>query len=338
MGDGGPQGVEFVYADMTHDAGQWRSAQHHLAEAKRLAGAEVDGHPTFGVYADVVKETYLSAARAVRDHLEGGRSATGTVAALIDANTAETTSRDDNTDGRVRTAGGGGVPAPGGGSPTGPGGGPRGGGEPEATLEPDPTIEPVPGGRTPLWLVDDDRDGRPDVLEDEDRDGVLDVWETGRDGGTPRIWRDRDHDGVPDIFLDGDSDGVADVLQDSDGDGTADLLEDADGDGRYDVWEDTKGAPPRVPDADDDGVPDLWEDSDGDGTVDLAEDEDRDGVADLVDDEVAVPVRDEAEVLRADVTDPPGAGEGVVQPSDGEPVDGEWEPAVRPRPTAEEWV
>lgn len=337
MGDGGPDGVELVFADMTHDAGQWRSAQHHLAEAKRLAGAEVSGHPTFGVYADIVKEAYLSGARAVRDHLEGGRSATGTVAALIDANTQETTSRDENTDGRVRTAGGGtggggGGPA---GSPTGGPGGPGGsGGSPTFELEP----VPGPGDRTPLWLVDDDRDGRPDVLEDENRDGVLDVWETGRDGGTPRIWRDRDGDGVPDIFLDGDRDGTADVLQDSDGDGTADLLEDADGDGRYDVWEDTRGAPQRVPDADGDGVPDLWEDSDGDGTVDIAEDDDRDGVADLVDDEIAVPVLEDAEVLPAEVTDAPGAGELVAEPSEGAPADGDWEPAVHPRRTTEEWA
>jgi hypothetical protein len=322
---GGPDGVEIVFADMTHDAAQWRSAQTHLGEARAIAAAEVDDHPTFGVYADIVRETWVGSARALRDVLRDGASATGGVADLIDANTHETTTRDGNADGRVTSAGGGGGGgAPGGGSPGG--GGPGGSG-----ATPTFQVAPVPGtdDRTPLWLVDDDGDGRPDVLEDEDHDGVLDAWETGRDG-TPRIWRDRDHDGRPDLFADLDGDGVADLLQDTDRDGTADLLEDRDGDGLYDVWEDVKGAPSSVADADADGVPDLWEDTDGDGVVDLAEDEDLDGVPDLLQQGGSGEAVPSAEPVPTDVV-LPGSGEGL-------PTDEDWQPGTRRSQHGRDWA
>lgn len=269
---GGPDGVEIVFTDMDHDVDQWRTASTELSTARTSAQGAVDGHPAFGVYGTVVGDRYLALARAVTGFIGGGVTATGKIADLIEANVAETTSRDDSADGRVGAAGGGGGPS-GGRPPTGgglpPGGGTQPGGSGQGS---DVVLEPAqPEDRTPLYLRDTDGDGRPDLLEDEDHDGRLDVLEPGRDG-TPRIWRDRDHDGTPDVLADLDGDGVADLLQDTDGDGTADVLEDDDGDGRPDVWQDLRGAPRSVDDADGDGTPDAWEDADGNGIVDVLDD------------------------------------------------------------------
>ena len=57
---GGPDGVGMVPADMEHDSAQWSAAAGHLERARVLAQGELDDHPPFGVYDDMVGASYRS--------------------------------------------------------------------------------------------------------------------------------------------------------------------------------------------------------------------------------------------------------------------------------------